>query len=64
MVLLKLVLAALIAAVVAAYPVQKLVADAWNAPSVVIWGAWLGLTVGRFLLGRRVLADRHERPSD
>jgi hypothetical protein len=44
----KHVLAALVAAVVAAYRVQKLVADAWNAPALVIWAAWLGLTVNLY----------------
>jgi hypothetical protein len=62
--LMKNVLAMLIAAIVAAYPVQKLAADAWNAPTMVIWAAWLGLTVCLFLLLRRVLANRPGRRSD
>ena len=60
----KNVLAALIAAIVAAYPVQKLAANAWNAPTVIVWAAWLGLTLGLFLLLRRVLANRPARRSD
>jgi hypothetical protein len=57
-------LALLIAAIVAAYPAQKLAADAWDNPTIVIWAAWLGLTVGLFLLLRRVLANRPGRRSD
>jgi hypothetical protein len=60
----KSVLAVLIAAIVAAYPVQKLAADEWSAPTAVIWAAWLGVTPGLFLLLRWVLANWPERRSD
>jgi hypothetical protein len=51
----------LIASIVAAYPVQKV---SGNAPTLVSWVAWLALTLGLFLLLRRILATRPERRSD
>jgi hypothetical protein len=57
----KSLIVALIASIVAAYPVQKV---GGNAPTLVLWVAWLALTLGLFLLLRPVLAKRPARRSD
>jgi hypothetical protein len=49
---------AIVAAIVAAYPVQKLVAESWDASTMVIWMTWLALTLGIWLVICGALARR------